>query len=275
VVSAARPSLHDLVVRWLERTPFVSTSAEESEDGQPFFSFWQHYKDSVARMLEQDRLFIQDGIVADMSEERRAQIEKQLSELDKRADHLDIIMSPEKFEAARARGEVRCDSHRPNPPHPPRHTPSLLLRFSQQAMQAALIINLYQEEPILHQASRLLRALVDIDELMTLWRQRHALMVHRMLGTLASLCRGGVFHVAPSYFVTCAGITVVGIKMGTGGSSGFAYLTDAANKHRVFKDLFNLSTFLIPTHELPPLPQHIVEQLSFTVEVKAQKKRAT
>ena len=37
-------------------------------------------------------------------------------------------------------------------------------------MQAALLINLYQDEPILHHACRFLRALQDIDELMTQWR---------------------------------------------------------------------------------------------------------
>ena len=89
-----------------------------------------------------------------------------------------------------------------------------------------------------NQASQLLRALVDIDELMTMWRQRHALMVHRMLG----------------------------VKMGTGGSSGHAYLMDAASKHRIFKDLFNLSTYLIPRHELPPLDDVIRNKFTFATE---------
>ena len=112
------------------------------------------------------------------------------------------------------------------------------VRFSHRAMQSALLITLYQDEPILHQASRLLRAIVDIDELMTLWRHRHSLMVHRMIG----------------------------VKMGTGGSSGFHYLTKAAATHRVFKDLFNISSFLIPRHELPPLPPELRLQLAFVAE---------
>ena len=107
-------------------------------------------------------------------------------------------------------------------------------------MQAALLITLYQDEPVLNQASRLLRAIVDIDELMTVWRQRHALMVHRMIG----------------------------VKMGTGGSSGFHYLTKAASEHRVFKDLFNMSTFLVPRYELPPLPHDLCMQLSFALDAK-------
>ena len=51
--------------------------------------------------------------------------------------------------------------------------------------------------------------------------------------------------------------------MGTGGSSGFHYLNEAAAKHRVFRDLFNLSTYLIPRHELPPLPLNVRQKLAF------------
>lgn len=78
--------------------------------------------------------------------------------------------------------------------------------------------------------------LMDIDELMTRWRTRHALMVHRMLG----------------------------IKLGTGGSSGFAYLKSSASRHRVFPELFNLSTFLIPRSALPVLPDNLKKQLSYS-----------
>jgi tryptophan 2,3-dioxygenase len=59
---------------------------------------------------------------------------------------------------------------------------------------------------------------------------------------------------------------MIGAKMGTGGSSGYAYLTQAAASHRVFKDLFNLSTFLVPRHELPPLPTELREKLSFNLD---------
>lgn len=39
---------------------------------------------------------------------------------------------------------------------------------------------------------------------------------------------------------------MLGIKIGTGGSSGYQYLHATAQRHRVFTDLFNLSTFFIP-----------------------------
>ena len=69
--------------------------------------------------------------------------------------------------------------------------------FSHKAMQAALLINLYQDEPILHQAYRLLQSLQDIDELLTQWRHRHALMVHRMLGVPALLPYSPFLHPLP------------------------------------------------------------------------------
>ena len=47
---------------------------------------------------------------------------------------------------------------------------------------AALFINLYRDEPMLHMPFRILNALIELDESFTIWRQRHALMAHRMLG---------------------------------------------------------------------------------------------
>jgi tryptophan 2,3-dioxygenase len=82
---------------------------------------------------------------------------------------------------------------------------------------------------------QVLTALQDIDELMTTWRYRHALMAHRMLGR----------------------------KIGTGGSSGADYLKSATEKHRIFADFFNLATFLIPRSRLPELPGRLRENLGF------------
>jgi tryptophan 2,3-dioxygenase len=48
---------------------------------------------------------------------------------------------------------------------------------------------------------------------------------------------------------------MIGMKLGTGGSSGHDYLAEAARRYRVFGDLFALSTFLIPRSALPPLPE--------------------
>ena len=74
-----------------------------------------------------------------------------------------------------------------------------------------------------------------MDELFTTWRYKHALMVHRMIGA----------------------------KVGTGGSSGHHYLMKTAEKHKVFKDLFDLSTYLIPRSELPELSEEMKRKLGF------------
>merc|ERR1711871_960485 len=76
-------------------------------------------------------------------------------------------------------------------------------KLSFKAMQAALFINMYQQEPVLQLPFRLLDSLLEIDEQLTLWRHRHSLMVHRMIGS----------------------------KIGTGGSSGYHYLKATAIRH--------------------------------------------
>ena len=81
---------------------------------------------------------------------------------------------------------------------------------------------------------------MDIDENFIAWRHRHALMAQRMLGT----------------------------KIGTGGSSGHEYLRKAAEENKVFTDLFNLSSFLIPRSKLPELPNQIKKELSFNFSEK-------
>ena len=61
------------------------------------------------------------------------------------------------------------------------------------------MITLYQDEPMLHLPFQLLHLLMDVDEYFTTWRYRHALMVHRMIG----------------------------IKLGTGGSSPYSSIKAA------------------------------------------------
>ena len=78
----------------------------------------------------------------------------------------------------RRAGSRTCSSRTPSEPAPApgRH-------FSRRALQAALLINLYRDEPILHLPFRLLAVLADIERNFTTWRQRHAQMAMRMIGT--------------------------------------------------------------------------------------------
>ena len=198
--SVDEPSLFDLVERWLERTPFLEL---------PAFQFWEQYAAAVSRMLEADRATIATNPTLSPAER-----ETQLRELERTSQSFAAVLDEAAHERLREAGERRL-SHR--------------------ATRAALFIHLYRDQPILHLPFRLLRTLVDVDELLSTWRYRHALMVHRMIGT----------------------------KIGTGGSSGHHYLLNTVERNKVFTDLFNLSTFLISRSALPVLPADIERRLGF------------
>lgn len=101
-------------------------------------------------------------------------------------------------------------------------------RLSRRAMMGAILIRSYRTQPRFHIPDQIIERLMDIDELMMKWRNDHVLMVHRMIG----------------------------FKTGTGGSSGHAYLRSTlGEEHRAFKDLFDLTGFLIPAHQLPPVTE--------------------
>ena len=192
--------LLELLEKWLERTPFL-------EFGR--FSFWKDYLEAVIKMLEEDKKIIQNN-----SSSTEAEKKQQLNQLKITQDSFEALFDEAKH------NQLIVSGHR---------------RLSHRATQAALLIFLYRDQPILHLPYRLLTALIDIDELFTTWRYRHVLMVQRMIGT----------------------------KIGTGGSSGYQYLKATSEQHKIFTDLFNLSTFLIPRSALPKLPEDVEQNLGF------------
>ncbi len=108
-------------------------------------------------------------------------------------------------------------------------------RLSWKALQAAMFITIYRSEPVLQQPYAVLKSIMDIDELLARWRLRHALMVQRM----------------------------VGMSVGSGGSSGYEYLMNTVTSHRIFTDLFALSTYLIPTRLTPKLPADVSRAMDY------------
>lgn len=110
-----------------------------------------------------------------------------------------------------------------------------LTRFSVKAMQTILFITLYRDYPLLQMPYQLLSKWLEIDELMAHWRYRHMSMVRRMIG----------------------------MRVGTGGSSGAKYLKGAMEKHHIFGDIALVTTYLLPRTKLPQLPQKLVDKLSY------------
>ena len=105
------------------------------------------------------------------------------------------------------------------------------------AMRAALFITLYRNLPILHLPFELLNTLSEIDELLSNWRYRHFLMVRRMIG----------------------------LRVGTGGTSGSGYLEGTLSQHYAFREITELATFLIERSKRPALPNALKEKVSFNL----------
>ena len=197
--SEKEPSLFDLIEGWLERTPFLHFGD---------FDFWREYRRAVDAMLAADRASIRGNPT--LTEDEKA---RQLAGVEATAGKFADLFEEGAGEPPAAAG---------------RH-------FSRRALQAALLIHLYRDEPILHLPFRLLAVLADIERNFTTWRQRHAQMAMRMIGT----------------------------RIGTGGSSGHEYLDRAAERHRVFADLSALASFFIPRSALPKLPPDVRSRMGF------------
>lgn len=197
-----KPTLFDLVDQWLARTPFLAMAG---------FDFWKEYQNSVETMLADDRAVIETN--PRLSGEDRA---RNLKILDEARKMFSALFSEEEFAKLQAQGHFR---------------------LSYRSVHAALLIQLYRDQPIFHLPFRLMSSLLDLDEHMTQWRYRHSQMVHRMLGS----------------------------KIGTGGSSGHDYLKATTEKHKIFSDFFNLSTFFIPRSKVPRMPRALEEKMGYSL----------
>lgn len=107
--------------------------------------------------------------------------------------------------------------------------------FSSAAMRSALFIMLYRDFPVFQTSYQILDALIEIDHLLSTWRHKHLVMVRRMIG----------------------------MRVGTGNTSGAGYLEGALQKHFVYRDLSGLSTFLIERKKLPQLPETLLAHVGF------------
>ena len=111
----------------------------------------------------------------------------------------------------------------------------LQITLSSTAMRAALFIMLYRDFPVFQTSYQILDSLVEIDNLMAGWRHKHLVMVRRMIG----------------------------MRVGTGNTSGSGYLEGALARHFIFKDIEALATFLIERKKLPKLPEELIKKLSY------------
>ncbi|CAF1190238.1 unnamed protein product [Rotaria sordida] len=108
-------------------------------------------------------------------------------------------------------------------------------RMSHRALLGALMIMLYREQPRFQGPYQILSLLMDIDALITKWRYNHLILVQRQIGN----------------------------KQGTGGSAGYSYLrSTCSDRYKIFIDLCNLASFLIPREFIPKLTSAMRLRLS-------------
>ncbi|XP_041939751.1 tryptophan 2,3-dioxygenase A-like [Alosa sapidissima] len=187
--SEQEPTLLRVVEQWLERTPGLE------EKG---FNFWGKLEANITEGLKREREKLE---MRPESEDK----DEQMKDFIKQRDLFTSLFDEQRHEDLMSKGERR---------------------LSYKALQGALMIYFYREEPRFQVPFQLLTSLMDIDSLMSKWRYHHVCMVHRMIGS----------------------------KMGTGGSSGYHYLrSTVSDRYKVFVDLCNLATFLVPRHWVPKL----------------------
>ncbi|MSQ03138.1 MAG: tryptophan 2,3-dioxygenase [Myxococcales bacterium] len=95
---------------------------------------------------------------------------------------------------------------------------------SRRARAALVFIESYRHLPLLAWPRLLLDTCVELEEQTVLFRHRHARMVERTIGR----------------------------RVGSGGSAGVEYL-DQTTAYRVFPELWNVRTCLLPRDRIPPL----------------------
>jgi len=193
-------SLFNVIEKWLERMPFIKFHE---------FDIIDMYINAANRVFELDEQTI-TACIPDESERKR-----ELDRLQASKQSFNSIFNEQTLNEA-----IRTGAR----------------KLSYKATQAALIILLYQDEPLFQIPFRLLQALIDVDENLAGWRHKHSMMVSRMIG----------------------------MKIGTGGSSGYWYLKATVERGRIFTDISNLSTYLIPRAQIPKLPQEVKDALGFS-----------
>ncbi len=108
--------------------------------------------------------------------------------------------------------------------------------YRRRVRAAIVFLESYRELPRLTWPREVVDSLVEMEQRMLIWRQRHARMVER----------------------------VIGRRTGTGGSAGVDYLDQTALRYRVFGDVWAVRSLLLRRATLPPLAHE--EAYGFRIE---------
>ncbi|MFO0760402.1 MAG: tryptophan 2,3-dioxygenase family protein [Byssovorax sp.] len=189
---ASGPSLKQLVYEWLARTPIDGPSTDESATRFLTEIIDAHKSEIRTRV----KLAEQQALTPDDVERLRARYDKEIAFAEA------FLMGEDDPEAS---AETRA--------------------FRRRVRAAIVFLESYRELPRLTWPRELVDSLIEMEQAMLIWRQRHARMVER----------------------------VIGRRTGTGGSAGVDYLDQTALRYRVFGDVWGVRGLLLRKPTLPAL----------------------
>ncbi|MEP7120811.1 MAG: tryptophan 2,3-dioxygenase family protein [Byssovorax sp.] len=215
---AGGPSLKAVVSDWLSRAPIDGAATQEAADAFIERIILAH-RGEITRRLG---LAQQQALTPDDIERLAGRYEREVSAA-----------------AAFLRGEDEpvVDPGKPGAAPPPLDADE---RAYRRRVRAAIVfLESYRELPRLTWPREVVDSLVEMEQRMLIWRQRHARMVER----------------------------VIGRRTGTGGSAGVDYLDQTALRYRVFSDVWAVRSLLLRKETLPPLEHE--EAYGFRIEDQA------
>jgi tryptophan 2,3-dioxygenase len=200
---ASGPTLKTVLYEWLSRTPIEGSDNTESSNR-----------------------FIDAFIKAYRSENRRR---IRLASKDAPTP-VDIDRLKERFEkdAAAAEAFLRAEDD-PQADADKR-------AFLRRVRAGILFLESYRELPRLAWPREVVDTIIEMEQAMIVWRQRHARMVER----------------------------VIGRRTGTGGSPGVDYLEQTAERYRIFSDLWTVRSLLLRKAKVPTIEN--TDEYRFRIE---------
>jgi len=188
---ADAPSLREAIESWLARTPIDGVSHDDSAATERLDSFIDRYLEAHDKALAASA----ERAKSLAGPEDGSRVEAMYAG---EREALESFLRPSEEEGGARRGRVRA---------------------------AMLFIETYRDLPLLAWPREVQAALIEFEQAMLVFRQRHARMVER----------------------------VIGRRTGTGGTAGVDYLDQTAMTYRVFRDLWSVRTLMLPVSAAPPL----------------------
>ncbi len=202
-------SLKTVVYDWLSRTPIDGAATQEAADAFIERILLAHRAEITTRIT----LAQQQALTPDDIERLAARYEREITAA-----------------AGFLRGEDEPGSGSVSP------STDAERAYRRRVRAAIVFLESYRELPRLTWPREVVDSLVEMEQRMLIWRQRHARMVER----------------------------VIGRRTGTGGSAGVEYLDQTALRYRVFGDVWGVRSLLLRKATLPPLEHE--EAYRFRIE---------